>query len=96
MLLVVFISAGVQEFPDVRPHPELHPEYAQGVFVPAYEWGEAHEDELHPLADTPTVIGQLPPLASMAGSEGQGSAGVALAAAAAPAEEVQRAVALSA
>ncbi len=50
---------GLSEFPAIIAHPELHPEAARAALSAAMAAREALEsgEELHPLADTPTVVG---------------------------------------
>ncbi|KXZ48675.1 hypothetical protein GPECTOR_26g578 [Gonium pectorale] len=49
-------SPGLAEFPAIIPHPELHPEEAAAARARA-AGSESESEELHPLADTPTVVG---------------------------------------
>ncbi|PNH04184.1 Thioredoxin-like 2, chloroplastic, partial [Tetrabaena socialis] len=48
-------APGLAEFPNLTPHPELHPEAAAAAAAAAAAEAEPHPDELHPLADTPTL-----------------------------------------
>lgn len=52
-------TPGLSEFPAIIAHPELHPEAARAALSAAMAAREALEsgEELHPLADTPTVVG---------------------------------------
>ncbi|PNW84767.1 hypothetical protein CHLRE_03g157800v5 [Chlamydomonas reinhardtii] len=50
-------APGLAEFPDLIAHPELHPEEAAEAARRARLASTESEEELHPLADTPTVVG---------------------------------------
>ncbi|GIL68235.1 hypothetical protein Vafri_21485 [Volvox africanus] len=49
-------TPGLREFPAIIAHPELHPEEAAAAAAAALSSIE-DEAELHPLANTPTVVG---------------------------------------
>ncbi|KAG2455032.1 hypothetical protein HYH02_000857 [Chlamydomonas schloesseri] len=51
-------TPGLAEFPDLIAHPELHPqEAAEAARRKQLASGTESDEELHPLADTPTVVG---------------------------------------
>ncbi|GLC42712.1 hypothetical protein PLESTB_001130400 [Pleodorina starrii] len=48
-------TPGLAEFPAIIAHPELHPEEAAAAAAASLT-SSSEEEEMHPLADTPTVV----------------------------------------